>query len=152
MTVELAERAGKGLVGAIVQTAAVVLLMVVGLQPLSEDGMLKAMVSPAPSLFAWLMAQRSEYVVLGEHVARSAVVVTVRGAPQACAAPTGAARLTPPSVAVRSRQRHFTVFSFPGGYPWVSDARGSSARAQARSASPMPGQQRTIQPVSMVRA
>src|ERR687885_667885 len=73
ITVELAERAGKGLVGAIVQTAAVVLLMVVGLQPLSEEGMLKAMVSPAPSLFAWLMAHRSEYIIPGEHVARSAV-------------------------------------------------------------------------------
>src|SRR5437763_7716891 len=152
MTVELAERAGKGLVGAILQTAAVVLLMVVGLQPLSEEGMLKAMVSPAPSLFAWLMAHRSEYIMPGEHGARSAVVVTVRVAFQACTDPTGAARVATASVAMRSRQRHFTVFSFPGGYPWVSDARGSSARAQARSASPMPGQERTIQPVSMACA
>src|SRR5919199_1378407 len=149
MTVELAERAGKGLVGAIVQTAAVVLLMVVGLQPRSEEGMLKAIVSPAPSLFAWLMAHRSEYIMPGEHVARSAVVVTVRVVFQACTDPTGAARLATASVTVSSSQRHFTVFSFPGVYPWVSDAVGSSARAQARSASPMPGQERTIQPVSM---
>src|SRR5919198_3852216 len=116
MTVELAERAGKGLVGAIVQTAAVALLMVVALQPLSEEGMLKAMVSPAPSLFAWLMAHRSEYIMPGEHVARSTVVVTVRAACQSCTDPTGAARLTTANVAVRSRQRPFTVFSFPGVY------------------------------------
>src|SRR5947207_2508378 len=77
MTVELAERAGRGLVSAILQTATGVALMVVGLQPGSVDGILKAMVSPAPSLFAWLIAHRSEYV-LDEHVARSAVVLMVR--------------------------------------------------------------------------
>jgi hypothetical protein len=99
--------------------------MVIGLQPGSEEGMLKAMVSPAPSLFAWLMAHRSEDAP-GEHIAGSAVVVTVRVVPPACTDTTGAARLTTASVAVRSRQRHFTVFSLLTG-PATTRSRRSRA-------------------------